>query len=177
MTPYADLACLGAAFLLLETRAVTWSALLFGTTWVVNAIVFAGVLIVVLLAVEVTRRLPVRPARPAAFAFLAATLLIAWLVPTSWLLSLPIGLRVVAAVAIAFGPIFASNIVFATRFNTTEDATSAFAANLLGAMVGGCLEYLALIVGYPALLGIAGLFYLAAFALGPKARATAAASL
>ena len=177
MAPYADLACLGAAFLLLETRAVTWSALLFGTTWVVNAIVFAGVLIVVLLAVEVTRRLPVRPARPAAFAFLAATLLIAWLVPTSWLLSLPIGLRVVAAVAIAFGPIFASNIVFATRFNTTEDATSAFAANLLGAMVGGCLEYLALIVGYPALLGIAGLFYLAAFALGPKARATAAASL
>lgn len=177
MAPYADLACLGAAFLLLETRAVTWSALLFGTTWVVNAIVFAGVLIVVLLAVEVTRRLPVRPARPAAFAFLAATLLIAWLVPTSWLLSLPIGLRVVAAVAIAFGPIFASNIVFATRFNTTEDATSAFAANLLGAMVGGCLEYLALIVGYPALLGIAGLFYLAAFALGPKARATVAASL
>ena len=41
MTPYLDLACLGAAFLLLETRAVTWSALLFGTTWIVNAIVFA----------------------------------------------------------------------------------------------------------------------------------------
>jgi SAM-dependent methyltransferase len=167
MTPYADLACLGAAFLLLETRAVTWSALLFGTTWVVNAIVFAGVLVVVLLAVEVTRRLPVKPARPLAFVFLAVTLLIAWLVPTTWLLSLPIAARVVAAVAIAFGPIFASNIVFATRFNTTADPTSAFAANLLGAMFGGCLEYLALIVGYPALLGLAGLLYLAAFALGP----------
>ena len=170
MAPYADLACLGAAFLLLETRAVTWSALLFGTTWVVNAIVFAGVLIVVLLAVEVTRRLPVKPARPLAFGFLAATLLVAWLVPTSWLLSLPLGVRVVAAVAIAFGPVFASNIVFATRFNTTEDPTSAFAANLLGAMVGGCLEYLALVVGYPALLGLAGLLYVAAFALGPKVR-------
>lgn len=170
MAPYADLACLGAAFLLLETRAVTWSALLFGTTWVVNAIVFAGVLIVVLLAVEVTRRMPVKPARPLAFGFLAATLLVAWLVPTNWLLSLPLGLRVVAAVAIAFGPVFASNIVFATRFNTTADPTSAFAANLLGAMVGGCLEYLALVVGYPALLGVAGLLYVAAFALGPKAR-------
>ena len=58
MTPYVDLACLGAAFLLLETRAVTWSALLFGTTWVVNAIVFAGVLVVVLLAVyaDILRR-------------------------------------------------------------------------------------------------------------------------
>jgi len=171
MAPYVDLACLGAAFLLLETRAVTWSALLFGTTWVVNAIVFAGVLIVVLLAVEVTRRLPAKPTRPAAFVFLAATLLVAWLVPTTWLLSLPIGLRVVAAVAIAFGPVFASNIVFATRFNTTEDGTSAFAANLLGAMVGGCLEYLALIIGYPGLIGLAALLYLAAFLLAPKARA------
>jgi SAM-dependent methyltransferase len=168
MAPYLDLACLGAAFLLLETRAVTWSALLFGTTWVVNAIVFAGVLVVVLLAVEVTRRLPVRPTRPWAFVFLAATLLVAWLVPTVWLLSLPLGLRVIAAVAIAFGPIFASNIVFATRFNSTDDATSAFAANLLGAMVGGCMEYLALIIGYPALLGLAGLLYLAAFLLGPR---------
>jgi len=168
MAPYADLACLGAAFLLLETRAVTWSALLFGTTWVVNAIVFAGVLVVVLLAVEVTRRLPVKPTRPLAFVLLAATLLVAWLVPTTWLLSLPLAARVVAAVAIAFGPIFASNIVFATRFNTTADPTSAFAANLLGAMVGGCMEYLALIVGYPALLGIAGLLYLAAFLLGPR---------
>jgi hypothetical protein len=168
MTPYADLACLGAAFLLLETRAVTWSALLFGTTWVVNAVVFAGVLVVVLLAVEVTRRLPRRPSRPWAFVLLAATLLIAWLVPVTWLLSLPMALRVVASVMIAFGPIFASNIVFATRFDDTTDPTSAFAANLLGAMVGGCLEYTALIVGYPALLGIAGLLYLAAFLLGPR---------
>jgi hypothetical protein len=167
MAPYADLACLGAAFLLLETRAVTWSALLFGTTWLVNAIVFAGVLVAVLLAVELTRHLPLRPARPLAFAFLAATLAIAWLVPTSWLLSLPVVVRVVVAVAIAFGPVFASNIVFATRFNTTEDATGAFAANLLGAMVGGCLEYLSLIVGYRALLILAGLLYAAAFTLGP----------
>lgn len=170
MAPYADLACLGAAFLLLETRAVTWSALLFGTTWVVNAIVFAGVLLVVLLAVEVTRRMKKRPSRPVAFGFLGVTLLIAWLVPTSWLLSLPIGLRVVVAVAIAFGPVFASNIVFATRFDTTEDATGAFAANLLGAMVGGCLEYLALVVGYPALLGLAALLYAGAFLLGPKVK-------
>jgi SAM-dependent methyltransferase len=171
MAPYADLACLGAAFLLLETRAVTWSALLFGTTWIVNAIVFAGILVVVLMAVEVTRHLTKRPSRPVAFGFLAITLLIAWLVPTTWLLSLPTPARVVAAVLIAFGPVFASNIVFATRFDTTEDATGAFAANLLGAMLGGCLEYLALIVGYPALLGLAGLLYVGAFALAPRVRA------
>ena len=111
-----------------------------------------------------------RPSRPVAFGFLALTLLVAWLVPTSWLLSMPIGLRVIAAVVIAFGPVFASNIVFATRFDSTADPTSAFAANLLGAMVGGCLEYLALIVGYPALLLLAGLLYIGAFALGPRVK-------
>ncbi len=168
MAPYADLACLGAAFLLLETRAVTWSALLFGTTWLVNAFVFAGILIVVLLAVEVTRRLKTRPSRPIAFGLLGLTLLIAWLVPTTWLLALPVWARVIAAAVVAFGPVFASNIVFASRFETTDDPTGAFAANLLGAMLGGCLEYLALIVGYPALLLIAGLLYVGAFLLGPK---------
>ncbi len=170
LLPYADLACLGAAFLLLETRAVTWAALLFGTTWLVNAIVFAGVLVMVLAAVELTRLLPKRPTRPFAFLLLGVTLLVAWAVPTSWLLSLPLGTRMVAAVVIAFGPVFASNIVFATRFADTTDGTGAFAGNLLGAMIGGCLEYLALIVGYPALLGVAGLLYLAAFALTPRLR-------
>ena len=50
---YADLFLLGAAFLLLETRAITMFALLFGTTWLVNALVFTGVLLAVLLAFQV----------------------------------------------------------------------------------------------------------------------------
>jgi SAM-dependent methyltransferase len=65
MRPYADLFFLGAAFLLLETKNVATFALLFGTTWFVNALVFAGVLVIVLLAVETTRRVrtPPRPFR------------------------------------------------------------------------------------------------------------------
>ena len=41
---------LGAAFLLLETRAVTQLSLLFGSTWIVNTSVFGGVLAMVLAA-------------------------------------------------------------------------------------------------------------------------------
>ena len=52
MRPYADLFFMGAAFLLLETKNVATFALLFGTTWLVNALVFAGVLVIVLAAVE-----------------------------------------------------------------------------------------------------------------------------
>jgi tRNA1(Val) A37 N6-methylase TrmN6 len=168
MVRYRDLFLLGAAFLLLETKAVTGFALLFGTTWVVNALVFAGVLLAVLAAVEVTRRWPT-PSLPVMYAVLLGGLALAWLVPSSWLLSLPVGPRALAAITIAFLPIFAANVIFAKRFAETADPTLAFAANLLGAMVGGCLEYLALIFGYDALLILAGALYVGAYLIRPRA--------
>ncbi|MFI6602604.1 spermidine synthase [Nonomuraea sp. NPDC050536] len=167
MRPYADLFLLGVAFLLLETKSVTGFALLFGTTWVVNAIVFAGVLVAVLAAVEVTRRFRTPPL-PVMYGVLLAGLALAWLVPNSWLLSLPLPVRAVAAVVVAFLPIFAANVVFAKRFSDTADPTTSFGANLLGAMVGGCLEYLALVIGYRGLLIVAAVLYLGAFALLPR---------
>jgi hypothetical protein len=42
----------------------------------------------------------------------------------------------------------------------------AFAANLLGAMVGGVLEYLALLGGYRSLLLLVGVLYGLAFLFG-----------
>jgi SAM-dependent methyltransferase len=167
MRPYADLFFLGAAFMLLETKSVAGFALLFGTTWVVNSIVFAGVLVAVLAAVEVTRRFRT-PSLPTMYALLALSLLLSYLVPNSWLLHLDLPVRLVVAPALAFLPIFFANVVFSKRFADTAEATTAFGANLLGAMVGGCLEYTALIIGYPALLVLAGLLYLAAFALLPR---------
>ena len=63
MRPYLDLFFMGAAFLLLETKNVVQFALLFGTTWFVNALVFFGILLAVLLAVEAARRLTLPPAK------------------------------------------------------------------------------------------------------------------
>jgi tRNA1(Val) A37 N6-methylase TrmN6 len=170
MRPYADLFLLGVGFMLLETKSVTGFALLFGTTWVVNAIVFAGVLVAVLAAVELTRRFRMPPL-PVMYAVLFAGLLLAWLVPNAWLLSLPLPLRAVAAITVAFLPIFAANVVFAKRFAETADATTSFGANLLGAMVGGCLEYAALVIGYKGLLIVAAVLYLGALALLPRRNA------
>ncbi len=81
---------------------------------------------------------------------------------------MPVPLRAVCAVTIAFLPIFAANVVFAKRFTDTEDGTAAFGANLLGAMVGGCLEYLGLIVGFSGLLVVAALIYGGALILMPR---------
>jgi hypothetical protein len=73
----------------------------------------------------------------------------------------------VAAVSLAFAPIYLANLAFAKRFAGTDDAPNAFGVNILGAMVGGCVEYLALMVGFRNLLLVAALLYLAAFLLMP----------
>ncbi|WP_242129235.1 spermidine synthase [Sphingobium sp. Sx8-8] len=168
MRPYADLFFMGAAFLLLETKNVATFALLFGTTWFVNALVFAGVLVVVLAAVETTRKLRTPPL-PVVFAGIAASLAIAWYVRPEWLLPLPFYPRLITATVLAFLPIFLANIAFAKRFQESSDSQSAFAINLLGTIVGGCLEYAALFTGYSNLLIITGLIYLVAFLLVPRA--------
>ncbi len=170
MRPYADLFLLGAGFMLLETKSITGFALLFGTTWVVNAIVFAGVLVAVLAAVEVTRRFKTPPVK-IMYGVLFGGLALAWVFPDGWLLGMPVGLRALVAVLIAFLPIFAANVIFAKRFTDTADGTASFGANLLGAMLGGCLEYAALIIGFDGLLIVAALLYAGAFLLTPKVRA------
>jgi len=162
MGGYIDLFFMGAAFMLLETKNIVQFALLFGTTWFVNALVTAGVLVAVLAAVEVSRHVVVR--RPALlYAALLAALVVAWVVPPESLLALSPLPRFVVAVVIAFAPIFVANMVFAQRFRDVGDSTTAFGANLLGAIIGGILEYSSLIIGYRWLLVLVALLYALAF--------------
>jgi len=172
MRPYADLFFMGAAFLLLETKNIATFAMLFGTTWIVNAMVFAGVLLIVLAAVETTRRFRT-PRLPVVFGLIAASLAVAYVVRPELLLSLSFGPRLVAAVLLAFVPIYLANIAFAKRFAASADSQSAFGINLLGAIVGGCLEYAALLTGYSNLLIVVGALYLLAFLLKPRESAFA----
>lgn len=164
---FADLFFMGVAFLLLETKSVVQFALLFGTTWLVNSLVFLGVLSSVLLAVAVSRRVSFR--RPARlYAVLLAALALAYLVPPDRLLALDVVPRFVAAVSLAFFPIFTANLVFTQRFRDTAHSATAFGANLIGAMVGGLLEYAAMVTGYRSLLVIVALAYGLAFLTGRR---------
>ena len=166
MRPYADLFLMGCAFLLLETKNVVGFALLFGTTWFVNSLVFAGILVAVYLAVEVARRVRL-PNSVVLFGVLGASLLAAWLVDPRILLGLPVVPRFVAATALAFGPVFVANLIFAQRFKGVGSSTVALGANVLGAMVGGVLEYAALVTGYRNLLLVVAALYGLAYVLRP----------
>jgi len=152
---------LGIAFLLLETRSLVTFSLLFGTTWTVNALVFFAILLSVLVAIGISARFPLRRPAPL-YVGLFVSLAVAWLLPPEQLLIDPPALRYVLAAAIAFAPIVFANLVFAHSFRDTAMADMSFASNLLGAMVGGALEYVALLTGYRALLLVVGGLYVLA---------------
>jgi predicted membrane-bound spermidine synthase len=159
---------LGAAFLLLETRSLTIFSLLFGTTWTVNAMAFAAILVSVLLAIGVNA--VTKPPRVILYSGLGVTLLLTYVLTPSALLFDPAWLRYLAAAVIAFAPVFFANLVFTASFRDTTTADMAFASNLIGAMIGGVLEYAALLTGYQALLLIVAALYAAAYLAGSRVR-------
>ena len=167
MRPFVDLFFMGAAFLLLETKSVVQFALLFGTTWFVNALVFAGILLAVLAAIEVAKRASL-PAPIAMYGLLVGCLAVAWIVEPASLLTLAPAARFVVGVIVTFAPIFVANLIFAQRFRDVGASTVAFGANLLGAMLGGVLEYLSIVTGYRALLLAVAILYGLAFLTGRR---------
>ena len=152
---------LGAGFMLIETRSVTEMALLFGSTWIVNAVTFGGILAMVFLANLVCirwKRFPV----PAAYLAVGACVAIHAAVPTATLLEADPGLRLVLAILVLFSPIFFAGMAFSSSFRSIEKPHVSFGSNLLGAMVGGGLEYAAMVFGFGLLDGLAvGLYGLA----------------
>ena len=160
---------LGIAFLLLETRSLVTFSLLFGTTWLVNALVFFAILLSVLVAIGISARFPLRRPLPL-YVGLFGTLALAWLLPPEQLLIDPPALRYALAGGLAFAPIVFANLIFAHSFRDTAMADMSFASNLLGAMVGGALEYVALITGYQALLLVVSGLYILAYLFASRVR-------
>lgn len=156
---------MGIAFLLLESKSVIQFALLFGTTWLNNSLVFLGVLLLVLAANWCARTLSIRWAWTA-FALLVLTSLLPLLVPLTQLLSIQnMALRFVCASLLTFLPIFFANLIFSLYFREQKVAEQVFGWNLLGAGLGGVMEYTSLAVGYSALAWLVAGCYIMVFAL------------
>ena len=160
---------LGMAFLLLETRSLVSFSLLFGATWLVNALTFFAILASVLLAIVVNARWPIR--RPGLlYVGLFGALAVASVLPPESLLLDPPALRYGIAATVAFAPVFFANLVFSHSFRETKTADMSFASNLLGALAGGVLEYLALLGGYRSLLLVVAGLYVMAYLLATRVR-------
>lgn len=160
---------LGVAFLMLETRSLVTFGLLFGTTWIVNALAFFAILLVVLAAIGVNAWVRIPRAWPIYAAIFAALALNLLLPPTALLLDPP-WLRYGLAAALVFAPIFFANVAFSFSFRDSRAADMAFASNVVGAMVGGVLEWTALVTGYQSLIVVAAALYLVAYLLATRWR-------
>ena len=155
---------LGTAFMLLEVKSLTTFSLLFGSTWLVNSLVFFAILCSVLLAILFNRRFKVKRIAPVYLLLFAVLVLNILLPPEALLLSNPV-LRYILASALAFAPVFLANIIFTNSFRDSETADIAFASNLLGIIVGAGLEYFSMLVGYRLLLILVIVFYALALLL------------
>jgi SAM-dependent methyltransferase len=165
---------LGAGFMLLETKGVVHMALLFGSTWMVNSVVFFAILSMILLSNLYVSL--VRPRRLAPyFVLLVLALLLGSLVPMGRFLELPGAARIMASCTLVYLPVFFAGVIFATAFRDSANPDVDFGSNIGGIILGGLSEYLSLILGFNHLLWVAIAFYLLAAWLGPRTRVEPAA--
>lgn len=149
---------LGAGFMLLEAQIVSKMALLFGTTWVVNAVVVSGLLCLIVAANLLYEAFPRIPL-PLAYAGLFLTLAVMFTVPIeklffdSWLL------RATLATLVLCSPVFFAGIIFVSSFARAGFRGSALGSNLFGSLIGGLLESSSLWFGLKALTILAAVLY------------------
>jgi hypothetical protein len=147
----------GAAFMLIETCFVTDMNLLFGATWRTSAVVFAAILLALLLSTLTYSRLRVDPRL--ALVGVIVSLIGFSLLPVRQIAPTAEVLRVIFAVAVCGVPIFYAGMAFAGRFAARAEADVAFGWNIVGAVVGGILELLSMVIGLPPLFLVGALLY------------------
>jgi hypothetical protein len=127
---------LGAAFLLIELKSITELALIFGTTWLVNALAISGVLIMVLAANPLVLR-KVRVNLRWTYALLLVSLLGLYFFPLKLLAGIHLPIRIVASVFLLSLLLFFSGLILAESLRLTGETSKPLASNLSGTMVGG----------------------------------------
>jgi len=153
--------CLGAGFMLLETKSIVQFALLWGSTWSSASLAIASVLVMALASTFVASRVDVRRGAPIA-AGLLGLILLNYLLPVGRVSFSSRAAESVFYGALVFSPVFCAGLLFSRSFRDSASASADFGANLFGAMIGGVAEYLSLLAGYRFLLIlVAGCYLLA----------------
>jgi len=114
---------------------------------------------------------------PYSFAAVAlfVALLVTYATPTEWLLAGSVATRLALSILFAGAPVFFASICFALRFKQRSEPNLAFGWNLAGAVVGGFIEILVVVIGLRSLTLVALIAYLAAFLIERREAAAAAA--
>ncbi len=163
-TPWGrgDFFFLGAGFMLVETKGITELGLTFGNTWQVLSIVLASILVMAFLANALVGWMRWNSLVPT-YLLLSASLLLGLFVTKAGFAPTPAGR--LGAVAVLTCPLFFSGLVFSSLLQRSQDVSGAMAANLVGAICGGLLEYNSMYFGLSSLYWIALMLYAASFSI------------
>lgn len=156
---------LGGGFMLLETRSITQSALLFGATWIVNAVVIGTILGVVFVGNAIVMR-GLAPPPAVCWIGLFAALFAGYAINPAFILEYTLFARLSFAAVWIGAPIFFASLIFSDAFRDVTDTAAAFGANLLGVVVGGALEYTSMMWGLNSLYLTTMALYLLALVAG-----------
>jgi spermidine synthase len=154
---------MGAAFFLIETKAITTLALVFGSTWIVNSIVIGSVMVMILAANALVSRTS-RLNFWYLYFCLFASLLINFSFSFDVLNRLDWFYRLLSSGGIVALPLFFAALIFAKAFATVKSPSLSLASNLLGGIAGGILEYLDMWIGLNWLNMVALFLYAISFA-------------
>ena len=160
---------LGTGFMLIETKGITELSLVYGSTWIVNSVVIAAVLLMAFLANEAVLK---RGAPPPVITYgLIAASIAAGLTLSSEHLShfSPWHGRLIMTGLLTL-PLFFSGLAFSSELERCPSIGMALSSNLLGAMVGGFLEYHSMYFGFRSLYFFALAIYGAAFLASRRLR-------
>jgi hypothetical protein len=150
---------LGAGFMLLETIGVVRFSILYGSTWFNNVIVFTAVLVMVLLANLFMLKKNISGIN-GVYLLLLFSIILSLPFHPGVFTGYPDLLKYTIPPLLLFLPLFFAGIIFAFIFKTEKNPQAAISSNLLGAMAGGALEYISLLVGYSALIGVILICYI-----------------
>jgi hypothetical protein len=125
--------------------------------------VFAGILLAALGANLLVKKRRIESITPV-FVALAVALAVNYLVPPGFFLRFSPGIGGLLAALVNGIPVGFAGIIFSYLLKRSTDPAAALGWNLLGAVLGGCLEYLSMAFGLRALILIASVLYFVAFA-------------
>ncbi|MCP4004066.1 MAG: hypothetical protein GY725_07720 [bacterium] len=158
---YANFLLLGLGFTLMESSAIVRLALVFGSTWIVNAVVFSSVLTMVWFANYTVLR-GMAPPMKLAWIGLGVSILANWAFPLELFFEVAAPFRVLGCSVLIGVPVYCAAVCFSRLFERVSVTGYALGINLIGAMGGGLIEYISMAVGLRAVWLVAlGVYALA----------------
>lgn len=137
---------LGIGFTLMESSAIVRLALVFGSTWIVNAVVFSSVLLTIFIGNFMVLKKKA-PTIGIAWIGLFVFIIINFFFPLHILFEVSTALRVLFCGLLVGIPVYFASICFSHLFQREKVTGYPLGINLIGAMAGGLIEYSSMAIG------------------------------